>query len=247
MNRMNIASLSTATSPRPILELHDIHAGYGSIEVLHGVDLQVSRGQVVALLGPNGAGKSTLIKVASGLMRPTIGKVVVGGRNVTGASASALARVGLCTVPERRGIFPNLTVRENLVMATFGGHKLAVIEERTYSRFPRLAERRQQIAGTMSGGEQQMLSLARALATDPVILLVDELSMGLAPIVVSELYHHLALISAEGVSIVIVEQFAHTVLGVADLAVLLSDGVVTASGPAAEIGDDVLAGAYLGS
>ncbi|MEN9801324.1 MAG: transporter ATP-binding protein, partial [Actinomycetota bacterium] len=187
------------------------------------------------------------IKVASGLMRPTLGKVIVGGRNVTGASASALARVGLCTVPEGRGIFPNLTVRENLIMATFGGHKLAVIEERTYSRFPRLADRRMQIAGTMSGGEQQMLSLARALATDPVILLVDELSMGLAPIVVSELYHHLALIAAEGVSIVIVEQFAHTVLGVADLAVLLSDGVVKASGRAAEIGDDVLAGAYLGS
>lgn len=235
------------SNDRPILELSDIHAGYGSIEVLHGVDMRVMQGQVVALLGPNGAGKSTLIKVASGLMKPTLGKILVAGRNVTGASADALARAGLCTVPEGRGIFPNLTVRENLVMATFGGHKIADIEERTYSRFPRLAERRTQLAGTMSGGEQQMLALARALATDPVILLVDELSMGLAPIIVTELYHHLAVIAAEGVSIVIVEQFAHTVLDIADHAVLVSDGVVKAAGPPAEIGDEVLAGAYLGS
>ena len=235
------------SSPRTILELRDVHAAYGAIEVLHGVDLAVRQGEVVALLGPNGAGKSTLIKVASGLMRPTSGKVLVAGRNVTGASASALARAGLCTVPEGRGIFPNLTVRENLVMATFGGNKLSVIEERTYGRFPRLAERRTQIAGTMSGGEQQMLSLARALASDPAILLVDELSMGLAPIVVGELYHHIAVIASEGVSILVVEQFAHTVLGIADQAVLLADGSVKAFGRAADIGDDVLAGAYLGS
>lgn len=233
--------------PRTILELCDIRAGYGAIEVLHGVDFKVRLGEVVALLGPNGSGKSTLIKVASGLLHPTSGKVLVAGRNVTGASASALARTGLCTVPERRGIFPNLTVRENLVMATFGGRKLAEIEERTYSRFTRLAERRSQLAGTMSGGEQQMLSLARALATDPAVLLVDELSMGLAPIVVSELYHHIAVIASEGVSVVVVEQFAHAVLGIADQAVLLADGVVRACGPAAEIGDDILAGAYLGS
>lgn len=232
---------------RTILELRDIRAAYGAIEVLHGVDIELRQGEVVALLGPNGSGKSTLIKVASGLLRPTSGKVLVAGRNVTGASASALARAGLCTVPERRGIFPNLTVRENLVMATFGGHKLAEIEDRTYSRFPRLAERRMQLAGTMSGGEQQMLSLARALATDPAVLLVDELSMGLAPIVVGELYHHIAVIASEGVSILVVEQFAHTVLGISDHAVLLADGVVKASGRASDIGDDVLAGAYLGS
>lgn len=238
---------STRNAPRTILELRDIRAGYGAIEVLHGIDMEVGQGQVVALLGPNGAGKSTVIKVASGLVQPTSGKVLVTGRNVTGASASALARAGLCTVPERRGIFPNLTVRENLVMATYGGHSLSDIEQQTYSRFPRLAERRVQLAGTMSGGEQQMLALARALATDPAVLLVDELSMGLAPIVVTELYNHLAVIATEGVSVVIVEQFAHTVLGIADHAILLADGVVKASGPAAQIGDDVLAGAYLGS
>ena len=141
----------------PILQLRGIHAGYGTIEVLHGVDLTVNTGEVVALLGPNGAGKSTTIKVLSGLLKPTSGHIVVAGRDVTGASAHALARAGLCTIPEGRGVFPNLTVRENLLMATYMGRRLNEIEERTYERFPRLAERRQQLAGTLSGGEQQML------------------------------------------------------------------------------------------
>lgn len=232
---------------QPILELRNIRASYGSIEVLHGVNLSVGRGEVVALLGPNGAGKSTMIKVVSGLLRPTSGQLIVGGRDVTGAAANALARAGLCTIPEGRGIFPNLTVRENLLMATYSGHKLADIEESTYARFPRLSERRTQLAGTMSGGEQQMLSLARALATDPVILLLDELSMGLAPLIVSELYQQVAAIAAEGVSVLVVEQFARTVLGVADQAVLLAHGKVQVAGRASEIGEDVLAGAYLGS
>ena len=231
----------------PILELRNVRAGYGSIDVLHGVNLSIGRGEVVALLGPNGAGKSTTIKVISGLLRPSAGHLIVAGRDVTGASASALARAGLCTIPEGRGIFPNLTVRENLLMATFSGHKMSDIEDRTYARFPRLGERRTQLAGTMSGGEQQMLSLARALATDPAILLLDELSMGLAPLIVAELYAQVAAIAAEGVSVLVVEQFARTVLGVADSAVLLAHGTVRMAGKASEIGDDVLAGAYLGS
>ena len=234
-------------STTPILELRNVRAGYGSIDVLHGVNLSIGRGEVVALLGPNGAGKSTTIKVISGLLRPSAGHLIVAGRDVTGASASALARAGLCTIPEGRGIFPNLTVRENLLMATFSGHKMSDIEERTYARFPRLGERRTQLAGTMSGGEQQMLSLARALATDPAILLLDELSMGLAPLIVAELYAQVAAIAAEGVSVLVVEQFARTVLGVADTAVLLAHGTVRMAGKASEIGDDVLAGAYLGS
>jgi branched-chain amino acid transport system ATP-binding protein len=232
---------------QPILELRNVRASYGSIEVLHGVNLSVGRGEVVALLGPNGAGKSTMIKVVSGLLRPTSGQLIVGDRDVTGAAANALARAGLCTIPEGRGIFPNLTVRENLLMATYSGHKLSDIEESTYARFPRLSERRTQLAGTMSGGEQQMLSLARALATDPVILLLDELSMGLAPLIVAELYQQVAAIAAEGVSVLVVEQFARTVLGVADQAVLLAHGKVQVAGKASEIGEDVLAGAYLGS
>jgi branched-chain amino acid transport system ATP-binding protein len=231
----------------PILELRNVRAGYGSIDVLHGVNLTIGRGEVVALLGPNGAGKSTTIKVISGLLRPSSGHLIVAGRDVTGASAGALARAGLCTIPEGRGIFPNLTVRENLLMATFSGHKMSDIEEKTYARFPRLSERRTQLAGTMSGGEQQMLSLARALATDPAILLLDELSMGLAPLIVAELYAQVAAIAAEGVSVLVVEQFARTVLGVADTAVLLTHGSVRMAGKASDIGDDVLAGAYLGS
>ena len=231
----------------PILELRNVRASYGSIEVLHGVNLTVGRGEVVALLGPNGAGKSTLIKVASGILRPSAGQLMIAGRDATGASANALARAGLCTIPEGRGIFPNLTVRENLLMATYSGHKLSDIEQSTYARFPRLAERRSQLAGTMSGGEQQMLSLARALATDPVILLLDELSMGLAPLIVSELYQQVAAIAAEGVSVLVVEQFARTVLGVADQAVVLAHGNVQVFGKASEIGEDVLASAYLGS
>lgn len=231
---------------RPILELRRIRAGYGAIEVLHDVSFDVGTGQVVALLGPNGAGKSTTIKVVSGLLRPSSGQLVVAGRDVTGASADALSRAGVCTIPEGRGIFPNLTVRENLVMATFSGRSLDRIEHDAYTRFPRLAERRSQLAGTMSGGEQQMLSLARALAVDPAVLLIDELSMGLAPKIVSELYEQVARIAAEGVSVLVVEQFARTVLGVADWAVVLSHGIVQVSGPAHEIGEDVLAGAYLG-
>lgn len=234
-------------SSAPILELRDVRAGYGSIDVLHGVNLTIGRGEVVALLGPNGAGKSTTIKVISGLLRPSSGHLIVAGRDVTGASAGALARAGLCTIPEGRGIFPNLTVRENLLMATFSGHKMSDIEDKTYARFPRLSERRTQLAGTMSGGEQQMLSLARALATDPAILLLDELSMGLAPLIVAELYSQVAAIAAEGVSVLVVEQFARTVLGVADTAVLLAHGTVRMAGKASDIGDDVLAGAYLGS
>jgi branched-chain amino acid transport system ATP-binding protein len=234
-------------SSTPILELRDVRAGYGSIDVLHGVNLTIGRGEVVALLGPNGAGKSTTIKVISGLLRPSSGHLIVAGRDVTGASAGALARAGLCTIPEGRGIFPNLTVRENLLMATFSGHKMSDIEEKTYARFPRLSERRTQLAGTMSGGEQQMLSLARALATDPAILLLDELSMGLAPLIVAELYSQVTAIAAEGVSVLVVEQFARTVLGVADTAVLLTHGTVRMAGKASDIGDDVLAGAYLGS
>ena len=234
------------TTDRPLLELRHVRAGYGAIEVLHDVSISIGAGRVVALLGPNGAGKSTTIKVVSGLLRPSSGQLVVTGRDVTGASADTLCRAGICTIPEGRGIFPNLTVRENLVMATYAGRSLDAIEHDAYTRFPRLGERRSQLAGTMSGGEQQMLSLARALAVDPAILLIDELSMGLAPKIVAELYEQVAHIAASGVSVLVVEQFARTVLGVADWAVVLTHGVVQVSGPAAEIGEDVLAGAYLG-
>jgi len=228
-----------------MLALQGVTAGYGTIDVLEGVDLAVMPGQVFALLGPNGAGKSTTLKVASGQIKPTHGTVTMEGRDVTGTPADTLARNGLCLVPEGRGIFPNLTVIENLRMATFSGTPFQVVIDRAFERFPRLAERRKQVAGTLSGGEQQMLSMARGLAIDPKVLLLDELSMGLAPLIVEELYDVVKRIAAENVSILIVEQFAHEVLGVADVAAIMLHGRVQYRGDPAEVGA-ALEAAYLG-
>ena len=229
----------------PILELSGVKAAYGEIEVLHGVDLAVQEGQVVALLGPNGAGKSTTVKVCAGLLRPTAGEVLVAGVDVTAATSDQLARLGLCTIPEGRGIFPNLTVRENLWMATQVGVDRDRVEEIAFSRFPRLGDRRNQLAGTMSGGEQQMLAMSRALATDPAVLLFDELSMGLAPLIVGQLYDIVKQVADEGVSILVVEQFASAVLDIADVAAIMLHGVITAIGDPADI-ESELSSAYLG-
>ncbi|GAC1314319.1 MAG: ABC transporter ATP-binding protein [Acidimicrobiales bacterium] len=230
----------------PVLEVRAIRATYGSVEVLHGVDLCVDPGQVVAVLGPNGAGKSTTMRVIAGLHRPTSGDVYMAGRRVTGARAEELARRGVCTIPEGRGIFPNLTVREHLRMATHTGVALAAVEERAFARFPRLRDRRDQTAGTMSGGEQQMLAMARALATNPALLILDELSMGLAPLVVDQLYDVVRTIAADGVSILVVEQFAQTVLSVCDVAAVMIGGRVTMVGPPAAVAA-ALSDAYLGA
>jgi len=230
----------------PLLELRGIRAAYGRIEVVHGVDLVVPAGKVLAILGPNGAGKSTTLKVACGLLQATAGDLFVAGRRVNGARPDELARAGLCLVPEGKGIFPNLTVRENLRMSTYTGRSLHEIEELAYTRFPRLAERRGQMAGTLSGGEQQMLAMSRGLATDPALLLLDELSMGLAPIIIEELYEIVANVAQEGVSILVVEQFAQTVLGVADEAVIMVHGEITSVGRPADLAEQ-LSTAYLGS
>jgi branched-chain amino acid transport system ATP-binding protein len=164
---------------------------------------------------------------------------------VTGAAPDALARAGVCVVPEGRGIFPNLTVAENLRMATFTGMRYPEVSARAFTQFPRLRDRRRQMAGTLSGGEQQMLAMARALATDPAVLLVDELSMGLAPIVVDELYDHVRQIAAAGLSILIVEQFVHEILGIADVAGIMLHGRIEHTGSTTELADG-LASAYLG-
>jgi branched-chain amino acid transport system ATP-binding protein len=230
----------------PLLELADVHAGYGTIEVLHGVDLAVPQGNVVALLGPNGGGKSTTLKAISGLLPVTHGEVRIAGRAVNGCPPDELARRGLCLIPEGRGVFPNLTVRENLWMMTQTGASFSDVEDVAYTRFPRLGERRKQLAGTMSGGEQQMLAMARALATDPALLLLDELSMGLAPLIVSELYEIVAQVAQEGVSILVVEQFARTVLGIADWAAIMLHGRVTKVGRPADL-EEELSTAYLGA
>jgi ABC-type branched-subunit amino acid transport system ATPase component len=236
---------TTGEGRAPALELRNIHAGYGTIDVLHGVSLTVPTGSVFALLGPNGAGKSTTLKVASGQIAPNSGQVRLLGADVQGKSADALARAGLCAIPEGRGIFPNLTLTENLRMATYTGPSLGELEERAFTRFPRLRERRRQLAGTLSGGEQQMLSMARALTTDPKVLLLDELSMGLAPTIVEELYEIVGRIAAEDVSILIVEQFAHEVLDVAETAAIMLHGTIQLTGQPHQIAEELDA-AYLG-
>ena len=229
----------------PILELLGVRAAYGRIEVLRGVDLRMPRGAVVALLGANGAGKTTLLKVISGQLPATEGDIHLAGVHVSGATPDELTRAGLCTLPEGRGVFPNLTVEENLTLASYAGAPAERILDEAYSRFPRLAERRRQLAGTMSGGEQQMLALARALASDPALLLLDELSMGLAPIIVDQLYETVAQIAEAGVSILVVEQFARSALKVADYAAVMHGGRIVATGEPAEIRTH-LADVYLG-
>ncbi len=233
-------------APTPMLELRGVRAAYGRIEVLHGVDLVVPRGSVVALLGPNGGGKTTTLKVACGQMVPTAGCVHLNDRHINGVAPDALARIGVCTIPEGRGIFPNLTVRENLRMVTYAGADQKQVEERAFTQFPRLSERRNKLAGTMSGGEQQMLAMARGLAVDPTLLFLDELSMGLAPLIVEELYEIVGQIAESGVSILVVEQFARTVLGVADYAAIMLHGRITSIGQPDDIAPELEA-AYMGA
>lgn len=223
----------------PILEAIDIHAAYGRIEVLRGVNLRVPKGAVVALLGPNGAGKSTFLKVISGQMARTDGDIHLAGVSVNNAKPEELAQLGLTTIPEGRSVFPNLTVEENLRLMSYAGVPASTVLDTAYSYFPRLHERRLQYAGTMSGGEQQMLALARALTSDPALLLLDELSMGLAPLIVEELYETVGQIAQSGVSILVVEQFARTALRIADYAAVMAGGRIVATGEPDEIRDIV--------
>lgn len=224
----------------PALHVDSVRAAYERLEVLQGVSFTVEPGRVFALLGPNGAGKSTTLRVVSGRMRPLSGRVLVDGDDVTGRSPEKLARAGVCSIPERRGVFPNLTVAENVRMWTFrGGLSRTEVEDATYHRFPALAERRRQQAGTLSGGEQQMLALSRALSTRPRLLLLDEISMGLAPLIVSQLYEMVGQIAGEGFAILVVEQFATTALAVADRAAVMIHGRIEMEGSPKEVGDAV--------
>ena len=209
------------------------------------MNLTVPPGSVLALLGPNGAGKTTTIRVASGLVRPTSGCLHVAGRHVNGASPDALVRAGVCTIPEGRGIFPNLTVLENLELITYSGPRFGEIKDRVFTLFPPLAERRKQLAGTLSGGEQQMLALARAVATSPGLLLLDEISMGLAPKIVEELYAIVGRIAQSGVAILLVEQFATMALSVADYAAVMVQGRIRTVGQPGDV-EEELQSAYFG-
>ena len=236
---------AASQSSVPVLEFRQMRAAYGRIEVLHGVDLSIPAGSVFVLLGPNGAGKSTILKVAGGRMRHSAGTVLIDGVPLEKAAADTLARKGICTVPEGRGVFPNLTVRENLLMWTYrGGVKPEEAESRAFERFPKLATRRKQLAGTLSGGEQQMLAVARALVARPRLLLLDEISMGLAPLVVVELFDVVRQLAGEGITIVLAEQFVHTALELATEGAIIVHGRVERVGSPDQLGA-AAAGAYL--
>jgi branched-chain amino acid transport system ATP-binding protein len=227
------------------LALHDVRAGYGRIEILHGVDIAIERSAITALLGPNGAGKTTTLHVMSGLLTPWSGCRHIQGRHLNGASADELARIGVCHIREGRSVFPNLSVDDNLIVATSSGASLERVREVAFTLFPRLSQRRRQLAGTLSGGEKQMLALARGLGTDPAVLLVDELSMGLAPLVVESLYEAVAEIARSGVSVLVVEQFATIGLRYATTVHVMAHGSIAYSGPSDGAIDAVHA-AYLG-
>jgi branched-chain amino acid transport system ATP-binding protein len=237
---------STDAGPRdePMLEISGITGGYGSTTVLRDVSLSVPRGSVVALLGPNGAGKSTTMRMASGLLRPQQGRVILDGKDVTRATPSRRARLGICHVMEGRSIFPSLTVRENLRLQAPRRTSTSDVLDQTQEAFPHLADRRRQIAGTLSGGEQQMLALMRAYLSNPRVVLVDEASLGLAPVIVDQIFDFLARIARDGVSLLVVEQYAERVLAIATTAYLLNQGRVVHSGPAQDLDEEKVFALY---
>ena len=222
----------------PVLELVDVYAGYNQFRALFGVSLSVGRGQAVALIGPNGVGKTTVARVASGLVVPTAGRVVVSGMDLTGAEAHVFARAGIAHAPEGRSIFGSLSVEENLVLPfrrQYGRTGQARALEQAYHLFPRLGERRSQEAGSLSGGEQRMLTLARVLVLEPKLLIADELSLGLAPIVTHEVYDVLRRILANGTALLVIEQQVDHALALADHVVVLERGCVVRDGSPDEI------------
>ncbi len=221
----------------PILELRDVAAGYGPFRALFGVSLSLQPGRSLAVLGANSSGKTTVARVACGLVSPAEGHVFVEGADLTGARPFRFAQAGVLHAPEGRSVFATLTVEENLALSfrrSKGARGVAPALDRAFDLFPRLGERRRQMAGTLSGGEQRMLSLSRVMVEEPKVLIADELSLGLAPIVVDEVYETLATINQSGTALLIIEQFIGHALAVVDEAVFLNHGEVMWSGPAAE-------------
>jgi branched-chain amino acid transport system ATP-binding protein len=228
-----------------MLVLDNVTAGYGPTTVLRNISLTVPDSSVVALLGPNGAGKTTLLRVASGLLQAGEGHLVLDGDDVTGLAPHQLASRGVCHVPEGRGIFPPLSVRENLLLFSPPGTEAAGLE-RALEAFPALRDRLSQIAGTMSGGQQQMVALARAYISGARVILLDKVSMGLAPLIVNEIFAFLDRIAREGVSLLLVEQYVQKALAIADYAYILTRGTITFAGDSAELADEDVFSRYLG-
>jgi branched-chain amino acid transport system ATP-binding protein len=231
--------------PTDLLSLQGVWAGYGETTVLRGVDLVVPAGSVVALLGPNGAGKTTLLRVASGSLRPSRGRVLAGELDGTGRPPEWFARQGHCHVPEGRGIFPSLSVRENLFLQAERGRETEAVAMATEA-FPRLGQRLTQVAGTMSGGEQQMLAVSRAYIRRPNLVLLDEVSFGLAPVIIDEIFAFLTRLTEQGSALLLVEQYVDRALAMADSVYLLQKGEMAWSGPAADLRQSDLLGHYLG-
>lgn len=233
-----------------LIEIENLTAGYGTMEVLRGVSLSVRAGEILSIVGANGAGKSTLLNTISGFIRPKAGDIRHGGRSILGKAPALVARAGIRHVPEGRRVFAEMTVEENLMLGGYGQPRDVVLErtKRIYDLFPRLVERRWQAAGTMSGGEQQMLVVGRALVADPKVLMLDEPSMGLAPLIVAEIFRLIVRLRDEyGLGILLVEQNAHAALRIADQACVLSLGRVTSHGAGvALLRDSSVIEAFLG-
>jgi branched-chain amino acid transport system ATP-binding protein len=233
-----------------LLDISDLHVHYGAIHALQGVTLHVKRGQIVTLIGGNGAGKSTTLRTISGLLRPTSGTVLFDGQPIQKTAAHRIVRMGVSHAPEGRGVFSNLTVDENLMLGAYARSDPDAIRadrEKALDLFPRLRERLKQQAGTLSGGEQQMLAIARALMARPRLLLLDEPSLGLAPQIVQVIFNIIRQINADGVTILLVEQNAHMALSVANEAYVIQTGQVIKHGPARQLlADEDVRKAYLG-
>ncbi len=247
------SSESADLDPRPVLlEVRDVSVHYGRIQALHGVSLQVRQGELVTLLGSNGAGKTTMMRALSGLLPLSSGSVWFDGEDVSKVKAHRRVTAGLIQAPEGRGIFPGMTIIENLEMGCYGRKFASKGEYRerldwVLTTFPRLAERRSQAGGTLSGGEQQMLAIGRALMSRPKVLLLDEPSMGLAPMVISQIFRIISEINTQGTTVLLVEQNAQQALSRSDRAYILETGAVTRSGNARDLlNDDSIRAAYLG-
>ena len=237
-----------------MLTIENLQAGYGKVQVLHGISIQVPKGKIVTLIGSNGAGKSTTMRAISGMIKPASGRITLAGQDITGLGSHQIAKRGLAHSPEGRRVFPSLSVLDNIRLGAFVRYTNARPKgdvesdlQSALEMFPRLKERTHQLAGTLSGGEQQMLAMARAVMLNPEVFLLDEPSMGLAPILVEEVFNIISRLKAQGVTMLLVEQFAAAALKVADYGYVLENGRVSVHGPADKLKDDpAVKAAYLG-